>query len=280
MSGISVPCLFLIYIPRIGHAQEGDRRDRGYQFPTVICEWKPSLPEPYARVSIRTAVCHDPSARLLYSISPILIRQLNHRPCHGPHVHLPNICPNPSFSNQWPRTPPSLGCARQAPFRTFSSSTRLAPPSLCSVDVISSADFPHYFVLRVSNAPRLRCGHGRRDKRTGGGYLDISVKLAASVNGTPGARSLIQLPLTRCRRHTLRIAKQPPRSNTCQASNLNVVPLHTFNPSPTYRALQKRLSSHVLHGAVRGHDHPLQSALRPPKSKCGGYLMFPWRITR
>lgn len=191
MSGISVPCLFLIYIPRIGHAQEGDRRDRGYQFPTVICEWKPSLPEPYARVSIRTAVCHDPSARLLYSISPILIRQLNHRPCHGPHVHLPNICPNPSFSNQWPRTPPSLGCARQAPFRTFSSSTRLAPPSLCSVDVISSADFPHYFVLRVSNAPRLRCGHGRRDKRTGGGYLDISVKLAASVNGTPGNQALL-----------------------------------------------------------------------------------------
>lgn len=168
MSGIRAPRLLLVYIhslPPIGHAQEGDRRDRVAnpadcnQFPTVICEWKPSLPEPYANLSIRTAVCHD-SICLDFSTQsqPFSSSSSITGPAtHGPHVHLPNICPNPRFSSQWPRILPSLGWARQAPFRTFSSTTRLAARiSLwCraqSLDVISSADFS---ATTLSSASRM-----------------------------------------------------------------------------------------------------------------------------
>lgn len=61
------------------------------QFPTVICEWKPSLPEPYANLSIRTALCDD-------SICPTSLLNLSysHQAAQSPVLPLTapmSICP-------------------------------------------------------------------------------------------------------------------------------------------------------------------------------------------
>ena len=108
-------------------------------------------------------------------------------------------------------------------------------------------------IPRVSNAPRLRCGHGRRDKRTGGGYEQPRVLRVISRFHIWHARqpetidrlaldsrtALLTGVTDRSMKQTYSHQRVSPYADYCQITtaaqclqDFSVVPLHTFNRKP------------------------------------------------
>lgn len=124
-------------------------------------------------------------------------RQLNHRPCYSrPPCPFAQHLSERRFLQPMAMPP---GCTRQTPFRTFSSTPRLAT-RIClwcrvhSLDVISSADLSSTTWSSASRTPHVfvaSMGDGTREQVVVTGNLKVSVPVAGSINGTLGNQRLL-----------------------------------------------------------------------------------------